>query len=72
MTEDSPQRTDRIKAATGARLLTNETVAKMAAVGVPTVRGCGMAIPCVGYMTLKRVVEALGLTVAEVTRTKAG
>jgi DNA-binding LacI/PurR family transcriptional regulator len=55
----------------GARRLTNEAVAKMAGVGVPTVSRVRNGYTSVGYMTLKRVVEALGLTVAEIAKTKA-
>ena len=50
----------------GARRLTNKTVAKRAGVGVMTVSKIRNGDPRVGYMTLKKVVEALGLTIAEV------
>lgn len=52
----------------GARRLTNPTVAEMAGVGSMTVSRIRNGDPNVGYMTLKRVVEALGLTMAEVSR----
>jgi len=52
----------------GARRLTNKTVAEKASVGEMTVSKIRNGNPRVGYMTLKRVVEALGLTMAEVSR----
>lgn len=51
----------------GARRLSNKTVAKTAGVGVMTVSKIRNGDPRVGYMTLKKVVEALGLTIAEVS-----
>jgi DNA-binding LacI/PurR family transcriptional regulator len=51
----------------GARRLTNRAVAEKAGVGVMTVSKIRNGDPRVGYMTLKRVVEALGLTIAEVS-----
>ena len=51
----------------GARRLTNEAVAEKAGVGVTTVSRIRNGDPKVGYMTLKKVVEAVGLTVAEVS-----
>jgi hypothetical protein len=68
---DSPYRTDLINAAMGARRLTNKTAAKRAGVGVMTVSKIRNDDPGVGYMTLKKVVEALGLTIAEVANPKA-
>ena len=65
---DPPYRTDLINAAMGARRLTNKTVAERAGVGVMTVSKIRNGDPRVGYMTLKKVVEALGLTVAEVSK----
>jgi helix-turn-helix protein len=62
-----PYRTDLINAAMGARRLTNRAVAEKAGVGVMTVSKIRNGDPRVGYMTLKRVVEALGLTIAEVS-----
>lgn len=68
---DPPYRTDLINAAMGARRLTNKVVAKRAGVGVMTVSKIRNGDPRVGYMTLKKVVEALGLTLAEVARPKS-
>jgi transcriptional regulator with XRE-family HTH domain len=64
---DPPYRIDLINAAMGARRLTNEAVAEKAGVGVTTVSRIRNGDPKVGYMTLKKVVEAVGLTVAEVS-----
>ena len=64
---DPPYRTDLINAAMGARRLTNRAVAEKAGVGVMTVSKIRNGNPSVGYLTLKRVVEALGLTIAEVS-----
>ena len=50
----------------GARRLTNKAVAEKAGVGVMTVSKIRNGNSGVGYMTLKKVVEALGLTIAEV------
>ena len=55
----------------GARRLTNEVVAEKAGVGVTTVSRIRNGDPKVGYMTLKKVVEAVGLTVAEVSEENA-
>lgn len=63
-----PYRTDLINAAMGARRLTNRAVAEKAGVGVMTVSKIRNGDARVGYMTLKRVVEALGLTIAEVSK----
>jgi transcriptional regulator with XRE-family HTH domain len=67
-----PYRIDLINAAMGARRLTNVTVAEKAGVGVATVSRIRNGDPQVGYMTLKKVVEAVGLTVAEVSESRAG
>ena len=48
--------------------MTNKTVAKSAGVGVMTVSKIRNGDPRVGYMTLKKVVEVLGLTIAEVSK----
>jgi transcriptional regulator with XRE-family HTH domain len=64
---DPPYRIDLINAAMGARRLTNEVVAEKAGVGVTTVSRIRNGDPKVGYLTLKKVVEAVGLTVAEVS-----
>lgn len=68
---DPPYRTDLINAAMGARRLTNEVVAEKAGVGVTTVSRIRNGDPKVGYMTLKKVVEAVGLTMAEVSEEHA-
>jgi len=62
-----PYRTDLINAAMGARRLTNKAVAEKAGVGVMTVSKIRNGDASVGYMTLKKVVEALGLTIAEIS-----
>jgi len=67
MSENQPYRTDLINAAMGARRLTNKNVAEKAGVGVMTVSRIRNGDANVGYMMLKKVVEALGLTVAEVS-----
>ena len=59
MSENPPYRTDLINAAMGARRLTNKTVAEKAGVGVMTVSRIRNGDA--------NVVEALGLTVAEVS-----
>jgi len=66
----APYRTDLINAAMGAQRLTNTAVAKRAGVGVMTVSKIRNGKPTVGYVTLKRVVEAIGLTMAEVSTPK--
>jgi transcriptional regulator with XRE-family HTH domain len=68
---DPPYRIDLINAAMGARRLTNEVVAEKAGVGVTTVSRIRNGDPKVGYLTLKKVVEAVGLTVAEVSEKNA-
>ena len=55
----------------GARRLTNKAVADRAGVGVMTVSKIRNGNPNVGYMTLKKVVEAIGLTIAEVSEPRA-
>lgn len=71
MAIDPPYRTDLINAAMRARRLTNRAVADKAGVGVMTVSKIRNGNPRVGYVTLKRVVEALGLTVTEVSKSRA-
>ena len=71
MSTDPPYRTDLINAAMGAHRLTNKVVADRAGVGVMTVSKIRNGNPNVGYMTLKKVVEAIGLTVAEVSQPRA-
>jgi DNA-binding LacI/PurR family transcriptional regulator len=51
----------------GARRLTNERVAEKASIGVTTVSRVRNGDSTIGYMTLKKVVEAIGLTMAEVS-----
>jgi hypothetical protein len=63
MSENPPYRTDLINAAMGARRLTNKTVAEKAGVGVMTVSRIRNGDANVSYIMLKKVVEALGLTV---------
>jgi len=63
---EAPYRIDLINAAMGARRLTNKAVAEKACVGVMTVSKIRNGDTRVGYMTLKRVVEAIGLTMAEI------
>jgi DNA-binding LacI/PurR family transcriptional regulator len=55
----------------GAHRLTNKIVADRAGVGVMTVSKIRNGNPHVGYMTLKKVVEAIGLTIAEVSQPRA-
>lgn len=55
----------------GARRLTNKAVAKKAGVGVMTVSKIRNGDARVGYMTLKKVVEAIGLTIAEVSEPRS-
>ena len=71
MSTDPPYRTDLINAAMGAHRLTNKIVADRAGVGVMTVSKIRNGNPNVGYMTLKKVVEAIGLTIAEVSQPRA-
>ena len=54
----------------GAHRLTNKVVADRAGVGVMTVSKIRNGNPSVGYMTLKKVVEVLGLSMAEVSEPK--
>jgi Helix-turn-helix len=65
-----PYRIDLINAAMGAKRLTNPVVAKMAGVGPMTVSKIRNGYAAVGYLTLKKVVEAIGLTIAEVSTDK--
>lgn len=67
MKTDAPYRTDLINAAMGAQRLTNPVVAKRAGVGTMTVSKVRNGYKNVGYLTLKKVVEAIGLTIAEVS-----
>jgi predicted transcriptional regulator len=70
MKTDAPYRTDIINAAMGAQRLTNVATAKKAGVGVMTVSKIRNGCVNVGYVTLKKVVEAIGLTMAEVSTPK--
>jgi len=67
---DPPYRTDLINAAMGAKRLTNKAVAEKAGVGIMTVSKIRNGNVAVGYMTLKKVVEALDLTMADVGTSK--
>jgi transcriptional regulator with XRE-family HTH domain len=66
----TPYRTDLINAAMGAHRLTNKVVAERARVGVMTVSKIRNGNAHIGYVTLKKVVEAIGLTMAEVSTPK--
>lgn len=70
MKTDAPYRVNLINAAMGAQRLSNTAVAKKAGVGVMTFSKIRNGNTQVGYVTLKRVVEALGLTMAEVSTSK--
>jgi transcriptional regulator with XRE-family HTH domain len=63
-------RTDLINAAMGARRMTNDSTARKAGVSIMTVSRIRNGDPSVGFLTLKRVVEAVGLTMAEVSTLK--
>jgi transcriptional regulator with XRE-family HTH domain len=67
MSTEPLYRTDLINAAMGARRLSNPAVAKIAGVGPMTVSKIRNGNTQDGYVTLKKVVEALGLTMAEVS-----
>ena len=67
MNPDAPYRIDLINAAMGAKRLSNAKVARKAGVGVMTVSKIRNGFAAVGYVTLKKVVEAIGLTMAEVS-----
>lgn len=70
MKTEPPYRTDLINAAMGAQRLSNQRVAKKAGVGPMTVSKIRNGYTQVGYMTLKKVVEAVGLTMAQVSTPK--
>jgi transcriptional regulator with XRE-family HTH domain len=70
MKPDPPYRTDLINAAMGAGRLSNATVARKAGVGVMTVSKIRNGNTQVGYVTLKKVVEAIGLSMAEIATPK--
>ena len=67
---DSPYRIDVINAAMGAQRISNERLAEKAGVGIMTVSKIRNGQPQVGYVTLKKVVEALGLTMADIALPK--
>jgi len=71
MNTEPPYRIDLINAAMGAQRLGNEKLAKKAGVSVMTVSRIRNGDMQVGYVTLKKVVEALGLTMAEIATPKA-
>jgi hypothetical protein len=66
MKPEPPYRIDLINAAMGARRLTNETLAKLAGVGTMTVSRIRNGDERVMYITLKVVIEALDLTMAQI------
>jgi transcriptional regulator with XRE-family HTH domain len=66
MGTDAPYRTDVINAAMGAQRLSNDRLAKKAGVSVMTVSRIRNGNTQVSYVTLKKVVEALGLTMADI------
>jgi len=70
MTTQPPYRIDVINAAMGAQRLSNERLAKKAGVSVMTVSRIRNGDTQVGYVTLKRVIEALGLTMADIALPK--
>jgi len=70
MNINPPYRIDLINAAMGAQRLSNDAVAKKAGVGPVTVSKIRNGKPTVRYATLKKVVEAIGLTVAEISSPK--
>jgi len=67
---NAPYRIDVINAAMGAQRLSNERLAKKAGVGIMTVSKIRNGQAQVGYVTLKKVVDALGLTMAEIALPK--
>jgi transcriptional regulator with XRE-family HTH domain len=60
-------RIDLINAAMGASRMTNGSVAAKAGVSIMTVSRIRNGDPSVGYLTLKKVIEAVGLTMPEVS-----
>lgn len=71
MSTEPPYRIDLINAAMGAQRLSNERLAKKAGVGIMTVSKIRNGQPQVGYITLKKVVDALGITMAEIALPKS-
>jgi len=67
---NAPYRIDVINAAMGAQRLSNERLAAKAGVGIMTVSKIRNGQPQVGYVTLKKVVDALGLTMADIALPK--
>ena len=67
---NSPYRIDVINAAMGSQRLSNERLAKKAGVGTMTVSRIRNGDTQVGYVTLKKVVEALGLTMSDIALPK--
>jgi transcriptional regulator with XRE-family HTH domain len=70
MSTQSPYRIDVINAAMGAQRLCYVRLAKKAGVSVMTVSRFRNGDTQVGYVILKRVVEALGLTMADIALPK--
>ena len=71
MNAQPPYRVDLINAAMGAQRMTNPKLAKKAGVGPMTVSKIRNGYTQVGYVTLKKVVEALGLTMSKIATPKA-
>ena len=67
---DSPYRIDVINAAMGAQRLSNDRLAKKAGVSIMTVSRVRNGDTQVGYAILKKVVEALGLNMADIALPK--
>ena len=67
---NAPYRIDVINAAMGAQRLSNERLAEKAGVGIMTVSKIRNGQPQVVYVTLKKVVEALGLTMSDIALPK--
>lgn len=66
-----PYRTDLINGAMGGQRLTNEVVAEKAGVAPKTVSAVRNGDPNVGHATLRKVIEAIGLTMEEIHAKKA-
>ena len=67
---NSPYSIDVINAAMGTQRISNARLAKKAGVGIMTVSKIRNGDTQVGYVTLKKVVEALGLTMADIALPK--
>jgi transcriptional regulator with XRE-family HTH domain len=69
--ETPPYRTDVINGAMGAQRLTNEAVAEKAGVAPKTVSAVRNGDPNVGVPTLKKIADALGLTMQQIFEERA-